>query len=72
MVVVLDDEDRENEGDLVMAAQMVTPESINFMRKEAGGLDWVPLIGKRLDELQIPARLEEERVPRRQRSAAAG
>ncbi|HUA09198.1 MAG TPA: 3,4-dihydroxy-2-butanone-4-phosphate synthase, partial [Candidatus Acidoferrales bacterium] len=54
MVVVLDDEDRENEGDLVMAAQMVTPEAINFMRKEAGGLICVPLLGRRLDELQIP------------------
>ncbi|HVA26812.1 MAG TPA: bifunctional 3,4-dihydroxy-2-butanone-4-phosphate synthase/GTP cyclohydrolase II [Candidatus Baltobacteraceae bacterium] len=54
MVVVLDDEDRENEGDLVMAAQLVTPEAINFMRKEAGGLICVPLLGRRLDELQIP------------------
>jgi 3,4-dihydroxy 2-butanone 4-phosphate synthase/GTP cyclohydrolase II len=54
MVVVLDDEDRENEGDLVMAAQMVTPEAINFMRREAGGLICVPLPGRRLDDLQIP------------------
>lgn len=54
MVVVLDDEDRENEGDLVMAAEKVTPEAINFMRKEAGGLICVPVLGKRLDELQIP------------------
>ena len=54
MVVVLDDEDRENEGDLVMAAEKVTPEAINFMRKEAGGLICVPLLGSRLDELQIP------------------
>lgn len=63
MVVVLDDEDRENEGDLVMAAQMVTPEAINFMRKEAGGLICVPLIGKRLDELQIPAMVQENTAP---------
>jgi 3,4-dihydroxy 2-butanone 4-phosphate synthase/GTP cyclohydrolase II len=54
MVIVLDDEDRENEGDLVMAAQMCTPEAINFMRREAGGLICVPMIGRRLDELQIP------------------
>ena len=54
MVVVLDDEDRENEGDLVMAAEKVTPEAINFMRKEAGGLICVPMLGSRLDELQIP------------------
>jgi 3,4-dihydroxy 2-butanone 4-phosphate synthase / GTP cyclohydrolase II len=54
MVVVLDDEDRENEGDLVMAAEKVTPEAINFMRKEAGGLICVPLPAERLDDLQIP------------------
>ncbi|HVA34468.1 MAG TPA: 3,4-dihydroxy-2-butanone-4-phosphate synthase, partial [Candidatus Baltobacteraceae bacterium] len=54
MVVVLDDEDRENEGDLVMAAQMVTADAINFMRREAGGLICVPLTGRRLDELQLP------------------
>ena len=59
MVVVLDDEDRENEGDLVMAAQMVTPDAINFMRREAGGLICVPIIGKRLDELQIPQMVSE-------------
>ncbi len=59
MVVVLDDEDRENEGDLVMAAQMVTPEAINFMRKEAGGLICVPMTGKRLEELQLPQMVSE-------------
>jgi 3,4-dihydroxy 2-butanone 4-phosphate synthase/GTP cyclohydrolase II len=59
MVVVLDDEDRENEGDLVMAAQMVTPQSINFMRKHAGGLICVPMVGSRLDELHIPPMVRE-------------
>jgi 3,4-dihydroxy 2-butanone 4-phosphate synthase/GTP cyclohydrolase II len=59
MVVVLDDEDRENEGDLVMAAQMVTPAAINFMRKHAGGLICVPMIGARLDELHIPQMVRE-------------
>ena len=59
MVVVLDDEDRENEGDLVMAALMVTPDAINFMRREAGGLICVPIIGKRLDELHIPQMVSE-------------
>ena len=59
MVIVLDDEDRENEGDLVMAAQMVTPEAINFMRKFAGGLICVPMIGKRLDELHLPQMVSE-------------
>ncbi|MGH7715172.1 MAG: 3,4-dihydroxy-2-butanone-4-phosphate synthase, partial [Vulcanimicrobiaceae bacterium] len=59
MVVVLDDEDRENEGDLVMAAQMVTAEAINFMRKEGGGLICVPMLGDRLDELHIPQMVRE-------------
>jgi 3,4-dihydroxy 2-butanone 4-phosphate synthase/GTP cyclohydrolase II len=59
MVVVLDDEDRENEGDLVMAAQMVTPAAINFMRKHAGGLICVPMVGSRLDELHIPQMVRE-------------
>ncbi len=59
MVIVLDDEDRENEGDLVMAAEMITPEAINFMRKEAGGLICVAIVGKRLDELQIPLMVSE-------------
>jgi 3,4-dihydroxy 2-butanone 4-phosphate synthase/GTP cyclohydrolase II len=59
MVIVLDDEDRENEGDLVMAAEMVTPEAINFMRREAGGLICVPILGKRLDELHIPQMVSE-------------
>ncbi|HZT13455.1 MAG TPA: bifunctional 3,4-dihydroxy-2-butanone-4-phosphate synthase/GTP cyclohydrolase II [Candidatus Baltobacteraceae bacterium] len=59
MVIVLDDEDRENEGDLVMAAQMVTPEAINFMRKEAGGLICVPIVGRRLDELHLPQMVSE-------------
>ncbi|MEO6913939.1 MAG: bifunctional 3,4-dihydroxy-2-butanone-4-phosphate synthase/GTP cyclohydrolase II [Candidatus Baltobacteraceae bacterium] len=59
MVIVLDDEDRENEGDLVMAAQMVTPDAINFMRKEAGGLICVPMTGRRLDELHLPQMVSE-------------
>ncbi len=41
MVVVVDDEDRENEGDLVMAAQFITPDAINFMTRQAGG--WICL-----------------------------
>ena len=59
MIIVLDDEDRENEGDLVMAADKVTPEAINFMRKEAGGLICVPMTAARLDELQIPPMVSE-------------
>lgn len=53
MIVVVDDEDRENEGDLLMAAEKVTPEAINFMARQAGGLICMPIIKKRLDELEI-------------------
>ncbi|MCL6642131.1 MAG: bifunctional 3,4-dihydroxy-2-butanone-4-phosphate synthase/GTP cyclohydrolase II [Candidatus Bipolaricaulota bacterium] len=53
MIVVVDDEDRENEGDVVVAAQFVTPEKINFMAKEARGIICVPMTGERLDELGI-------------------
>src|SRR5471030_3209902 len=63
MVVVLDDEDRENEGDLVMAAEKATPDAVNFMRKEAGGLICVPMTGARLDALQIPAMVVDNTTP---------
>jgi 3,4-dihydroxy 2-butanone 4-phosphate synthase/GTP cyclohydrolase II len=53
MVVVCDDEDRENEGDLVMAAQFVTPEAINFMAKEARGLICLALTPERCDQLGL-------------------
>jgi 3,4-dihydroxy 2-butanone 4-phosphate synthase/GTP cyclohydrolase II len=53
MVVVCDDEDRENEGDLVMAAQFVTPEAINFMAKEARGLICLALTPERCDDLGL-------------------
>jgi 3,4-dihydroxy 2-butanone 4-phosphate synthase/GTP cyclohydrolase II len=53
MVVVCDDEDRENEGDLVMAAQFITPEAINFMAKEARGLICLTLTPERCDELGL-------------------
>src|ERR1700694_2909296 len=59
IVVVMDDEDRENEGDLTMAAQMVTPEAVNFMTKYGRGLICVPIIGRRLDELHIPMMVSE-------------
>jgi 3,4-dihydroxy-2-butanone 4-phosphate synthase/GTP cyclohydrolase II len=55
MIVVVDDEDRENEGDLVMAADMVTPEAINFMAMHGRGLICLAMTGERLDELEIPA-----------------
>src|SRR5512139_1162797 len=53
-IIIVDDEDRENEGDLVMAAEKVTPEAINFMAKHGRGLICAPLTGQRLDELKIP------------------
>ncbi|MBA7600575.1 Riboflavin biosynthesis protein RibBA [subsurface metagenome] len=53
-LIIVDDEDRENEGDLVMAAEKVTPQAINFMAKHARGLICLPIIGQRLDELGIP------------------
>jgi len=53
-LIIVDDEDRENEGDLVIAAEKVTPEAINFMAKYGRGLICMPIIGERLDELRIP------------------
>ena len=54
MVIVIDDEDRENEGDLTMAAEMVTPEAINFMATYGRGLICVPMLGEQLDRLNLP------------------
>lgn len=59
MVIVIDDEDRENEGDLTMAADRVTPEAINFMARHGRGLICVSLPGQRLDELHIPLMVSE-------------
>ena len=53
MVVVVDDEDRENEGDLVMAADMITPEAVNFMATHGRGLICLAMTGQRLDELRL-------------------
>jgi len=53
MIVVIDDEDRENEGDLTMAAEMVTPEAINFMARHGRGLICLAMTGERLGELQL-------------------
>ena len=54
MVIVCDDEDRENEGDLTMAAELVTPEDINFMVTHARGLICLPMSGELVDRLEIP------------------
>src|SRR5258708_27513924 len=54
MVVVIDDEDRENEGDLTMAAELVTPEAINFMATHGRGLICLAMTRDSLDELDLP------------------
>lgn len=53
MLIVVDDEDRENEGDIIVAAEKATPEIINFMATHARGLICAPMLGERLDELEI-------------------
>jgi 3,4-dihydroxy 2-butanone 4-phosphate synthase/GTP cyclohydrolase II len=59
MVIVVDDEDRENEGDLTIAAEKATPEIINFMARYGRGLICMPMTGERLDELRIPLMVSE-------------
>ena len=54
MIIIVDDEDRENEGDLMIAAEKVTPEAINFMATHGRGLICLAMTGQRLEELQIP------------------
>src|SRR2546427_1212852 len=63
ILLVVDDEDRENEGDLVMAADRVTPEAVNFMAKHGRGLICVPLLGERLDELKISMMVADNTAP---------
>ena len=58
-IILVDDEDRENEGDMIMAAEKITPEAINFMAKNARGLICMPIIEKRLNELNIPMMVGE-------------
>jgi len=64
MVIVVDDEDRENEGDLLMAAEMVKPEHINFMAKYGRGLICVPMLKERLDELNIKSMVNNNTDPK--------
>src|ERR687890_68836 len=54
MIIVVDDEDRENEGDLTIAAEKITPEAINFMARYGRGLICLSMTPERLDELEIP------------------
>ncbi|MFN8600597.1 MAG: 3,4-dihydroxy-2-butanone-4-phosphate synthase [Candidatus Binatia bacterium] len=63
MVIVMDDEDRENEGDLCMAAEKVTPEAINFMATEGRGLICLPLTEQKLHELGLPMMVSENTAP---------
>src|SRR5579859_4729651 len=60
MVVVVDDERRENEGDLVMAAEKATPEAVNFMAKEGRGLICVPMMPGDLDRLDLSLMVNEQ------------
>src|SRR5262252_10810165 len=61
MVIVVDDADRENEGDLIMAAQFVTPEAVNFMAKHGRGLICVPTTSERLQQLGIERMVQQNR-----------
>jgi 3,4-dihydroxy 2-butanone 4-phosphate synthase/GTP cyclohydrolase II len=63
IIVVVDDEDRENEGDLIMAAEKATPEAINFMAVHGRGLICLPVTGERLDELELPAMVNNNTDP---------
>ena len=63
MVVVVDDEDRENEGDLTIAAEKVTPEVINFMATHGRGLICMPMTAERLDELELPLMVNQNTTP---------
>lgn len=63
MVILVDDEDRENEGDLVMAAEFATPEAINFMAKHGRGLICLTLTEEKADQLQLPLMVRENSSP---------
>lgn len=58
-IVVVDDEDRENEGDLIIAAEKITPEDVNFMLKNARGVLCAPITNKRCEELQLPKQVAD-------------
>ena len=63
MIIIVDDEDRENEGDLTMAAEMVTPEAVNFMATYGRGLICVPMMGERLEKLNLPLMVQQNTAP---------
>ncbi|RZV58802.1 MAG: 3,4-dihydroxy-2-butanone-4-phosphate synthase [Pseudomonadales bacterium] len=62
MVILMDDEDRENEGDLVIAAECVTPEAINFMAREGRGLICMPMSRARCSQLDLPLMVDNNRA----------
>ena len=64
-IIIVDDENRENEGDIAIAADKVTPSAINFMAIHARGLICLPICGQRLDELRIPMMVQENTSPHR-------
>ena len=64
MVIVVDDADRENEGDLILAAERVTPEAINFMAKHGRGLICVPTTSERLKQLGIEQMVTQNQIGR--------
>jgi 3,4-dihydroxy 2-butanone 4-phosphate synthase/GTP cyclohydrolase II len=64
IVIIVDDEDRENEGDLVCAAEFVTPETINFMATHGRGLICLPMTSERLERLEIPLMVEQNTARR--------
>ena len=63
ILVVVDDEDRENEGDFVMAADKITPEAVNFMATHGRGLICMPMMGERLDQLKLSMMVTENTAP---------
>ena len=63
LVIIVDDEDRENEGDVVIAAEKITPEAINFMVTHAKGLVCIPMLSERLKILQLPSMVQDNTAP---------
>ncbi len=62
MVILMDDEDRENEGDLVVAAECITPEIVNFMAREGRGLICMPMSRRRCQQLDLPLMVDDNRA----------
>ena len=61
MIIIVDDADRENEGDLMIAAEKATPEAINFMARYGRGLICLSMTPERLDDLDIPLMVQQNR-----------